>query len=203
MIEMFVQFVWKKFGAKPFSWKPFGWHNVRLTQLCLCHLVERHWLGIMFGWYIVVLNKSVSVSSKHFCTQCLLTKWKRHTYINWPLCWPNVLQPREMELFFQTYWTNNYVKLKHTIIFFQKPWTVLRLWMTQRSGNTKGGSITVLLTFCLTGLESDNFCFYLQNRLIQISQTGGQWYSDTFPLVLPATMYQPNIVALDVCWPID
>jgi len=27
-----------------------------------------------------------------------------------------------------------------------------------------------------------NFCFYLQNRLIQTSQTGGQQYSDT-PLV--------------------
>jgi hypothetical protein len=26
---------------------------------------------------------------------------------------------------------------------------------------------------------TDNFCFYLLNRLIQTSQTGGQWYSDT------------------------
>jgi hypothetical protein len=31
---------------------------------------------------------------------------------------------------------------------------------------------------CMT---TDNFCFYLQNRLIQTSQTGGQWYSDTSP----------------------
>jgi hypothetical protein len=30
-------------------------------------------------------------------------------------------------------------------------------------------------------MTSDNFCFYLQNRLIQTSQTGGQWYSDTSP----------------------
>ncbi len=29
---------------------------------------------------------------------------------------------------------------------------------------------------CMT---TDNFCFYLQKRLIQISQTGGQQYSDT------------------------
>ncbi len=29
--------------------------------------------------------------------------------------------------------------------------------------------------------NTDNFCFYLQNRLIQTSQTGGQWYSDTSP----------------------
>ncbi len=46
------------------------------------------------------------------------------------------------------------------------------------SGNTKGGSITVQLTSWLTGLESAvmttyNFCFYLQSRLIQTSQTGG------------------------------
>ncbi len=55
-----------------------------------------------------------------------------------------------------------------------------------RPGNTKGGSITVLLTSCLTGLEStDNFCFYLKNRLIQTSQTGGQQYSDTSPLSIP------------------
>jgi hypothetical protein len=32
--------------------------------------------------------------------------------------------------------------------------------------------------FCMT---TDNFWFYLQNRLIQTSQTGGQWYSDTSP----------------------
>jgi hypothetical protein len=30
-----------------------------------------------------------------------------------------------------------------------------------------------------------NFCFYWQNRLIQTSQTGGQWYSDTFPFSIP------------------
>ncbi len=57
------------------------------------------------------------------------------------------------------------------------------------AGNTKGGSITVPLTSCFTGLESavttDNFCVYLQNRLIQTSQTGGQWYSDTSPFSIP------------------
>jgi len=30
-------------------------------------------------------------------------------------------------------------------------------------------------------MKIDNFCFYLQNRLIQTSQTGGQRYSDTAP----------------------
>ena len=35
--------------------------------------------------------------------------------------------------------------------------------------------------FGISCMTSDNFCFYLQNRLIQTSQTGGQWYSDTPP----------------------
>jgi hypothetical protein len=34
-------------------------------------------------------------------------------------------------------------------------------------------------------MTTDNFCFYLQNRLIQTSQTGGQQYSDTSPLSIP------------------
>jgi hypothetical protein len=31
----------------------------------------------------------------------------------------------------------------------------------------------------------NNFCFYLQDRLIQTSQTGGQWYSVTSPFSIP------------------
>ncbi len=66
--------------------------------------------------------------------------------------------------------------------------------LKETPGNTNGGSITVPFTSCLTGLESvvrqlTNFCFYLQNRLIQTSQTGGQWYSDTSPLVFPGDTY--------------
>ncbi len=34
-------------------------------------------------------------------------------------------------------------------------------------------------------MTTDDFCFYLQNRLIQTSQTGGQWYSDTSPFSIP------------------
>ncbi len=30
-------------------------------------------------------------------------------------------------------------------------------------------------------MTTDNFCFYLQNRLIQTRQTGGQQYNDTSP----------------------
>jgi hypothetical protein len=65
-----------------------------------------------------------------------------------------------------------------------------KLLATATQGNTKGGKMIVLLNSCLTGLESagmttDNFCFYLQNRLIQTSQTGGQQYSDTSPFSIP------------------
>ncbi len=56
-------------------------------------------------------------------------------------------------------------------------------------GILKGGSITVLLTSCLTGLESavttDNVWFYLQNRLILTSETGGRWYSEIPPFGIP------------------
>ncbi len=34
-------------------------------------------------------------------------------------------------------------------------------------------------------MTTDNFCIYLENRLIQTSQIGGQWYSDTSPFSIP------------------
>jgi hypothetical protein len=34
-------------------------------------------------------------------------------------------------------------------------------------------------------MTADDFCFYLQNRLIQTSQTGGQQYRDTSPFSIP------------------
>ncbi len=34
-------------------------------------------------------------------------------------------------------------------------------------------------------MTTDNFCFYLQNRLIKTSQTLGQLYSDTSPFIIP------------------
>jgi hypothetical protein len=34
-------------------------------------------------------------------------------------------------------------------------------------------------------MTTDNFCFYLQNRLNQTGQTGGQRYSDTSPFSIP------------------
>ncbi len=47
---------------------------------------------------------------------------------------------------------------------------------------------TVDLLFDVLGIsctDTDNLCFYLQYRLIQTSQTGGQWYSDTSPFSIP------------------
>jgi hypothetical protein len=34
-------------------------------------------------------------------------------------------------------------------------------------------------------VTATNFCYYLQNRLIQMIQTGGQQYSDTSPFSIP------------------
>jgi hypothetical protein len=34
-------------------------------------------------------------------------------------------------------------------------------------------------------MTTDHFCLYLQNRLIQTGQTGGQLYSDTSPFSVP------------------
>jgi len=49
---------------------------------------------------------------------------------------------------------------------------------------------TVDLLFAWFGIRcmtTGNFCFYLQNRLIQTSQTGGQQYSDTSPFSIPCS----------------
>jgi hypothetical protein len=39
-------------------------------------------------------------------------------------------------------------------------------------------------------MTTDNFCFYLQNRQILTSQTGGQQYSDTSPFSIPWLAYK-------------
>ncbi len=61
----------------------------------------------------------------------------------------------------------------------------LSLYMTD-AGNTKGGSIIVLFDwFGISCMTTAIFCFYLENILIQTSQTGGQRYSDTAPFSIP------------------
>ncbi len=42
-------------------------------------------------------------------------------------------------------------------------------------------------------MTTDNFCFYLQNRLIQTSQTGGHQYSDTSPFSIPWLPYPLSV----------
>jgi hypothetical protein len=45
-------------------------------------------------------------------------------------------------------------------------------------------------------MTTDNFCVYLQNRLIQTSQTGDQWYSGIFPLSIPCMYERSSLIAL-------
>jgi hypothetical protein len=58
-------------------------------------------------------------------------------------------------------------------------------------GNTKGGkyhcTVDLLLFdwFGISCMTTDNFFIYLKNRLMQTSQRGGQWYSDTSPFSIP------------------
>jgi hypothetical protein len=48
--------------------------------------------------------------------------------------------------------------------------------------------------FEISCMPTDNFCFYLQNRLIQTSQTGGQCYSDTSPCSIPCCYYSVHLL---------
>jgi hypothetical protein len=55
------------------------------------------------------------------------------------------------------------------------------------------GDCTIDLLFDWFGIScmpTENFCFYLQNRLIQTGQTGGQWYSDTSSVSIPCLHYK-------------
>ncbi len=66
-----------------------------------------------------------------------------------------------------------------------------KTFIVQATGNAKGGSITVPLTSCLTGLDQSVFANKNKNGQLSYSsfqtiQTGGQRYSDTPPLVFPA-----------------
>ncbi len=71
--------------------------------------------------------------------------------------------------------------LKINIIITHADW--LTDWMNEEPGNTKGGLL--FDWFGISCMTTDNFCFYLRNRLIQTSQTGGQRYNDTSPFSIP------------------
>ncbi len=54
---------------------------------------------------------------------------------------------------------------------------------------------TIDLLFDWFGIScrtTDNCCFYLQYRLIQTCQTGGQWYSDTSPFSIPWILFSKH-----------
>ncbi len=65
------------------------------------------------------------------------------------------------------------------------------------AGNTKGDDL-LFDWFGISCMTTDNFSFYLQNRLIPTSQTGGQWYSDTSPFSIPWLVF-PEAIFLIVC----
>ncbi len=48
-------------------------------------------------------------------------------------------------------------------------------------------------------MTTDNFSFYLQNTLIQTSQTEGQRYNDTSPFSIPAILL--NYIAVVINFP--
>ena len=50
-------------------------------------------------------------------------------------------------------------------------------------------------------MTTDNYCFYLQNRLIQTSQTGGQWYSDPSPFSIPRINWLIHLLGGATVWP--
>ncbi len=53
--------------------------------------------------------------------------------------------------------------------------------------------------FRISCMTTDNFCFNLEKRLIQTSQTGGQWYSDTSPFSIPCVILRFALYTFFVC----
>ncbi len=86
-------------------------------------------------------------------------------------------------------YTQRYILIKFSIISLVISLSrLLQLVGQIGTGNTKGGSITVLLTSCLTGLESavsQLTIFFLFAKETNLNQTGGQQYSDTSPFSIP------------------
>ena len=74
-----------------------------------------------------------------------------------------------------------------------------------RPRNTKGGkyhcTIDLLFDwFGISRMKTDNFCFYLQIRLIQTSQTGGKQYNIYYSLVGQMSVGQMSVGWMSVGW---
>ena len=87
--------------------------------------------------------------------------------------------------------------------FARKPFGRLTLgrqtfWIHRRSQGILRGKYhcTIDLLFDWFGIScmtTDNFCFYLQNKLIQTSPTGGQLYCDTSPFSIPCPKHNDRL----------
>ncbi len=73
--------------------------------------------------------------------------------------------------------------------WLKKPWVIPSLPKDKCREYLRGKyHCTIDLLFVWFGIScmtTDTFCFYLQNRLIKTSKTGGQWYSMTSPFSIP------------------
>jgi hypothetical protein len=56
--------------------------------------------------------------------------------------------------------------------------------------------------FGISCMTTDNLSFYLQNRLIQTGQTGGQLYSDTSPFSIPCLQHLIQVTLFIMTLPI-
>ncbi len=81
-------------------------------------------------------------------------------------------------------WKFKYM-LIHCIHFFQLLWCKMPKTREYQRGKYHCTVDLLFDWFQISYMTTDNFCFYLQNRLIQTSQTGGQRYSVTSPFSIP------------------
>ncbi len=106
---------------------------------------------------------------------------------------------------FTDFYSHKFLKQKNNLLtFVTLEIQHYRDWLTLpylNQGIQKGKyHCTVDLLFDWFGICSmyDNRQFFLQNRLIETSQTGGQLYSDTSPFSIPC-LNQPNVIKLFCC----
>ncbi len=111
---------------------------------------------------------------------CELHKWRSKHNARWL----HVSQLKASAIYY-SYWKMYNVNKMHLL----KPGKVLassERWFREYLRGKYHCNIDLRFDwFGISCMTTDNFCFYLQNRLIQTSQTGGQWYSDTSPFSIP------------------
>ncbi len=100
-----------------------------------------------------------------------------------------------------------------SVIFIEKDsngWRTLAKFVHENVSDSNQGILkgkyhcTIDLLFNWFGIScmtTDHFCFYLQNRLIQTSQTGGQQYSDTSTFSIPCSNRRQSLLYLP--WPLE